>query len=647
MTSNINIFPQSSFGLAGYWGLPGSLTIPLNSYEATPSNFSNVKDWAISFTYGSEFSKIVNSNLYSISLAKKLHKHAFTGRFTPGYQKEFLFNTGESIVLEDSTTQSLEAKFTFKEIFGFGYSYKFTNQLSAGLTFRFFTQDFNQEIATPIFIDSLFYLDRENLNEKVETWRGDIGIDYKLSNNFSISAASINLFNFGDEFVNEDFREFKLKHSTEVMLRTSYTPIKPFNLHFVYETSQSFQASITGFAGDFSYGATIFHDRYQTPVIAGIIPSFGYKTDLFEVILSGIKYFSNRKTSQSFSTFRDEGIYNILNNRYSFDKLILSVAFTISSVAEKRVELIDVEIVEEIYPTFYDSYLDFPFAYGILVNLTDEHVTVKPLVKIEGLNDEKIQSPIVIIDPFDTLRIPFYTIIPEGYSSEKPVLSYADFYVTTVNEEPDDRFQKATLVNSVNAWDGKVSNLRYFIMRDIAFSMDYSKSVLSDNKELLDTLPSALSTFHKAKLLFNDLIKRMVYTSDPRATAEYVQFPQQTVQLKGGDCDDLSVCYSSLLESVGIQTALVDYKADGNIRHVNILFNTKLTPNQAKLVTNNDTKYFVRENSNRKSEVWLPVETTSLTDFNTAWNVGVEKFNKEAFSDLGIATGNVEIIDVY
>jgi transglutaminase-like putative cysteine protease len=646
MYANFNIFPQSTFGLAGYRGLPENLTLPLYGYEANPSNFSNVKDWGISFSYGSEFSETVNSNLYSISLAKKINGHAFTGRFTPGYQKEFIFNTGESIVLEDSTTQSLEAKFTYKEIFGFGYSYKFTNQLSAGFTFRFFNQEINQEIVKPVFGDTL-YLVRENLNEKVETWKGDIGIDYNLNNNFSIRAASINLFNFGDAFVNEDFREFKLKHSSGAMFGASYTPIKPFNLHFVYETSQSFQASITGYAGDFSYGATIFHDRYQTPVIAGVIPSFGYKTDLLEVILSGVKYFSNRKTTQSFSTFRDEGIYNILNNRYSFDKLILSVAFTISSVAEKRVELIDVEIVEEIYPTFYDSYLDFPFAYGILVNLTDEHVTVKPLVKIEGLNDEKIQSPVVIIDPFDTLRIPFYTIIPEGYSSEKPVLSYADFYVTTVNEEPDDRFQKATLVNSVNAWDGKVSNLRYFIMRDITFSMDYSKTVLSDNKELLDTLPSALSTFHKAKLLFNDFIKRMVYTSDPRATAEYVQFPQQTVQLKGGDCDDLSVCYSSLLESVGIQTALVDYKADGDIRHVNILFNTKLSPNQAILVTNNDTKYFVRENSNGKSEVWLPVESTSLTDFNTAWNVGVEKFNKEALSDLGIATGNVEIIDVY
>ncbi|NNG25952.1 MAG: hypothetical protein HKM87_00385, partial [Ignavibacteriaceae bacterium] len=431
MYANFNIFPQNSLGLAGFWGLPESLTIPLYGYEGNPSNYSSVKDWGISFSYGSELSKTVNSNLYSISLAKKLNRHAFTGRFTPGYQKEFLFNTGESIVLEDSTTQSLEARFSYREIFGFGYSYKFTNSLSVGFTFRFFNQEVNQEIVKPVFGDTL-YLVRETLNEKIETWRGDIGIDYKINDNFAIYAASVNLFNFGDEFVNEDFREFKFKHNRAAMIGASYSPIKPINLHFVFYTSHSFQASITGYAGGFLYGTTLFHDRYQTPVIAGIIPSFGYKTNLFEVVLSGIKYFSNRKTSQSFSTFKDEGIYNILNNRYSFDKIMLSVAFTISSSTEKRVELIDVEIVEEIYPTFYDNYLNFPFAYGTLVNLTDEHVTVKPSVRIEGVHEEKIQSPVVTISAFDTLKIPFYTIIPEGYDFDKPVLSYANFYVTTI-----------------------------------------------------------------------------------------------------------------------------------------------------------------------------------------------------------------------
>jgi hypothetical protein len=156
-----------------------------------------------------------------------------------------------------------------------------------------------------------------------------------------------------------------------------------------------------------------------------------------------------------------------------------------------------------------------------------------------------------------------------------------------------------------------------------------------------------LEDFYKAKILFDEFIKHLTYISDPRATGEYVQFPNQTLELKGGDCDDLSVCYSSLLESVGIQTALVDYKANGKVRHVNVLFNTKLVPNQAKLITNNDTKYFVRESVDGKDEIWLPVEVTSLTDFDTAWSLGSEKFNKEAINDLGIVKGKVAIIDIY
>jgi hypothetical protein len=268
-------------------------------------------------------------------------------------------------------------------------------------------------------------------------------------------------------------------------------------------------------------------------------------------------------------------------------------------------------------------------------------------VKIEGITDDKIQSPPQMLAPGDTAKVPFYLIIPDNYVIDKATLSYADFYVTASSNEPDAQLQKAALINSINSWDGNVANLRYFIMRDQDFSMNYAKSVLSDNKSTLDTIPFAISAFIKSKILFNDFVKRLVYTSDPRATAENVQFPKQTIELKGGDCDDLSVAYSSLLESVGIQTALVDYKEDGEIRHVNVLLNTKLSPTQAKFITTNDSKFFIRKNEQGNDEIWIPIETTSLTDFDEAWNVGVEKFNREALVKLGLATGKVEIIDVY
>lgn len=646
MVLNSKILSQNSFGFNGYWGLPKTFISPYYNYESNVSNYSSLKDWGISLQYGAEYSENVNTSLYLLGLSKRLGNHLLSARYTPGYQKEFLFATGESIVVNDTTTQSLEANYNYKELFGLGYSYSFNENFNAGFTVRFFNQDFNQEIVKPVFGDTI-YLVRESLSEKVNYWKADLGIDYKLNDQIQFRLASVNLLNFGEEPTIEEFQGFEMKQERGALFSASYVPFDFLNLHLVYETTNSFQVSATGFFNRFVYGLTAFHDKYQEPFIAGIVPAFGYRTGLFEVMLSGVKYFSERNSNESLSNFEDEGINNIINNLYSFDKITLSLSVNISSTPEQKVKLIDVEIVREIYPTFYDKYLDQPFAYGKVVNISDETVSVTPSVKIEGVNDERIQSPPYTVAPGDTASILFYLIIPEKYLVEKPVLSYADFYVTAASNEPDDQMQKASLINGINAWDGNVSNLRYFIFKNMNFSINYAKNILSNYKTLVDTIPVELSAFVKSELLFNHLVENLVYTSDPRATAEYVQFPEQTIELKGGDCDDLSVAYCSLLESIGIQTALVDYKGDGEVRHVNVLLNTNLTPQYAQLITNNDSKYFIRKDSSGKDEVWIPVETTSLTDFDEAWNIGVIKFNREAIEELGISTGKVQIIDVY
>jgi len=608
MCLNSNIISQNSFGLNGYWGLSQLFTTPYFNYESNNSNYFSLKDWGISLQYGAEFSREtiypapddlatdnaeikINTSLYLLAVAKRLGNHTLSGRFTPGYQKEFFFATGESIVINDTTTQSLEAKYNYKELFGLGYSYSFTEQFSAGFTVRFLSQDFNQEIVKPVFGDTL-YLVRETINEKVNFWKADLGIDYLLSDELLFRLASINLLNVGGEPTTEEFQGLEMKQSRAALISASYIPIDFFNIHLVYETSNSFQFSTTGNTNGFIYSLTAFHDTYQEPFIAGIVPAVGYKTDLFEILLSGVKYFSERNTTASYSKFAEEGIHNIINNPYSFDRMVLSLAVNISSTQERKVELIDVEIVRDIYPTFYDMYIDQPFAYGKVLNISNEPVSVTPSVKIEGITEDKIQSPPVIVAPGDTVTVPFYIIIPEKYMVDKAVLSYADFYAVVSAGQPDDQLQKASLINGVNAWDGNVVNLRYFIYKDPEYSINYAKSILSNNKTLLDTLSSTLSNFYIAKILFDDFVKKLVYTSDPRATSEYVQFPRQTIELKGGDCDDLSVAYCSLLENVGIQTALVDYKANGELRHVNILFNSGLSPQLAKLITNNDLKYW-------------------------------------------------------
>ena len=433
MALSLKILPQNSFGLAGYWGLQESITIPFYNYESNSSNYFGIKDWGISLQYGAEFSGSVNSSLYLLSMGKKLGNHSLSARYTPGYQKEFLFATGESIIINDTTTQSLEANYNYKELFGLGYSYKFDEQFNAGLVVRFFNQDFNQEIVKPVFGDTL-YLVRENLNESTNMWNVDLGFDYILNKNFQFRVSSINLINIKDDFTVEEFQEFEMDQKRGALLIASYMPSEFINFHLLYETSNSFQISTTGYAKGFTYGLTAFHDYYQDPYIAGLIPAFGYRTNLFEILFSGVKYFSERNTDASFSKFYEEGIHNIINNRYSFDKIVLSLALNISSIPEKQVELIDIEIVRDIYPTFYDKNIEQPFAYGLVVNISDKPVSVIPSVKIEGITDDKIQSPPQTLAPGDTAKVPFYIIIPDKYIIDKATLTYADFYVSCIIE---------------------------------------------------------------------------------------------------------------------------------------------------------------------------------------------------------------------
>ena len=552
-------------------------------------------------------------------------------------------------LLNDSSSQSLSSNYIYKELFGLGYSYKFSDKISSGFSLRFFNQEFNRESAIIVFSDSTHF-ERTIDTKKYNLWKLDFGINYSPIKSLSLSISSNNILNFSENIDDPEFSSFKLRNTKSALVGLSYAFTNSAAFNILYETSNSFELGVSGFfklfTNEMGISLTAFHDKYQAPFIAGIIPSVMYNSNLFSISLSMLKYFSDRKSIEDFALFENEGLSNIINNRYSFDKLTLNVTFKLNTVKEKSVELIDVKILDNIFPTLTQNYLDHPYAVGKVLNLTDKRITIKPMSKIEGLNQDLIQSKTISIAPNDTSEIYFYTIIPDNYSKDKVEISYADFYAVEAEENPEVKFQKPILVNSINAWDGKVSNLKYFIQKDFNFSMSYAKQILSSHKTELDTLNYAYSSFYKSKIIFNSMIKDLVYTSDPRASAESVQFPHQTIELKGGDCDDLSVLFSSLLESVGIETALVDYQGGTGIRHVNVLVNTELSPDQARLITNNDSKYFIRKNDSGEDRVWIPVEATSLKNFDKSWEIGSEKFNSDAIENYGLAKGEVQIIDV-
>ncbi len=106
--------------------------------------------------------------------------------------------------------------------------------------------------------------------------------------------------------------------------------------------------------------------------------------------------------------------------------------------------------------------------------------------------------------------------------------------------------------------------------------------------------------------------------------------------------------YASLLGSIGIQTAFVEVRdPEKSLGHVYLIFNTDIEPQLGNAITSNAKRYIVRDNTNDKQSIWIPVETTLLTQgFQHAWDQGALAYLEEAVLRNGIAEGWVSIFDV-
>jgi Flp pilus assembly protein TadD len=111
------------------------------------------------------------------------------------------------------------------------------------------------------------------------------------------------------------------------------------------------------------------------------------------------------------------------------------------------------------------------------------------------------------------------------------------------------------------------------------------------------------------------------YVKDPVRPAkgdvlDTVQFARETLKYRTGDCDDLSVLYASLLESVGVETAIILLPG-----HVLVGVAPGTGVDGVGQVTVDPDRYVVHED-----RVFLPIETTMVGKrFSQAWDAGAKE----------------------
>lgn len=145
----------------------------------------------------------------------------------------------------------------------------------------------------------------------------------------------------------------------------------------------------------------------------------------------------------------------------------------------------------------------------------------------------------------------------------------------------------------------------------------HNQRVISDNL-----------TIDQACLIFSSFrAQGLIYNPDPntpfnqlrkdKICIDHIRYPASMLKIRVGDCDDLTILYCSLLENLGIETALLETPG-----HIFMMFNSGIHQNvQERLGI--DPRYYLIRNRN----IWIPVEVTLLdSSFIAAWFRGIEEY---------------------
>ncbi|MBN1350576.1 transglutaminase domain-containing protein [candidate division KSB1 bacterium] len=322
------------------------------------------------------------------------------------------------------------------------------------------------------------------------------------------------------------------------------------------------------------------------------------------------------------------------------------------SVEVQKIEL----LTTDIYPAFYKHYADFPVGWVTLKNTTRKLIEARVAIQNYEYMTHATYTDFVEIAPRSAKTIPVTALFNENITRVRAAKPATIDFIIETRTIDQFRFTKSTkcVIHSRNGWNGDVSKLKFFVTPTELTIMDLTRSFLKTDSvsAQTDTLNEP-ENLVRARKIFERIKKQGIrYEPDPNMPYyknDYVQYPNETLERKTGDCDDLAVLYASMLESVGIRTAFIDVRnyESRTSAHVYVMFDSGILSAEGWRISSNEKKYIIRTQSSDESTLWIPVETTLLTkNFQNAWNAAALDYLREAVINRGLENGTVKIVDV-
>jgi hypothetical protein len=650
-------YSQSLFSpRAAAIGAYGPLVNDTRSFTDNPAGLVNMRDWDLSVaTYLPTGQKSPGFVFQGICLGKKLFDNAAVAlQYSQGSALEFVIPA--TFVRLDSVPVSVDKRIQYDEPFAAAVAYTPAEGFSVGIAGRLLKQKIT-DTQYQLVVDSTgggFKVLPDKISE-INVTSFDIGLRWKPTDIVGLSVVGRNIIRLESGTFPDDLESYELSDKKFLDVGASVL------LGSMVTVSAQFSTAKVGAVGaewlpgsGLAIRTGLYMSNDVSPFVSAIGAGIGWGYKFFAVDVAYLKFTSqaDRSGTSLVRLFDPTSITSIDVNRYTSDRVLLSLKMIFGVVRPSLANIESVEMFGGIYPSAYEASAYRSIGKARVKNISDQPVEARVRFYVERYMDDPTESKPVYILPGEIQEIAITAVFNERVKSvERMIIREGNVYVSaTPAEEYDDKYAMPILIHGKNDWDGTVYSLRYFVTPDDPAVIRYTRDILLQHKDSLANVSTDLEAFTKAKTLFNAFAGKLVYFNDPKQSADNVQYPSETLQLRGGDCDDMTTCFSSLLNSVGISTAFIDVipPEDSSRSHVYLLFDTSLDPKYGNAISSNAKRYIVRKNPKGVETVWIPIETTVITrGFDVAWSQGAQQYFDDVEVGLGLIKGRVKIVDVY
>jgi len=287
-----------------------------------------------------------------------------------------------------------------------------------------------------------------------------------------------------------------------------------------------------------------------------------------------------------------------------------------------------------VFPVLFKHYNSFPVGSAVLHNKEKSDISdISVSFFVERYMDNpKECGKIKALSPGKDKTIDLYALFSDSVleiTEGTKVSAKISYSYTFKGKSYTGEYTDALDIYDRNAttWDDNRKAAAFVTAKDPSV-LEFSKRVTgwvkaTASRSVNKNLSTAMG-LHEALRLYG-----ITYVVDPKTpytefsknklSVDFLQFPRQTLTYTAGDCDDLSILYSALLESVGVETAFITIPG-----HIYMAFSLNMEPGKAR-------RSFLRPDEliYRGGKTWLPLEITMTKEsFLKAWEEGAKEWRE-------------------